>query len=377
MKSNQNRMTPEAKLFDSFVRAARYARGRGAASIHPGTKIRLLGLLLQAQRGDCDTIISRDDQFATLADIAHIPGVDSKLRAMKLRAWMSNKGKKREEAMEEYIHVLSSIVPQWKVEAMLGRGSTTVQHSKKMAWALRISFAEGSPGSAPISKRTAFQNRKEALFRANSGNSRLQRARSLNGKDLKVTSIAIVQASNASNAKMWNEEDKDDDEGGQDDKSKSTNDKERDRKHSPALKFIENMPTQFQLSDLIVDKKKHKTFGEQRAEWFGKMVSLAKGDRGWEYSMDTAPSQLDGASLQVFARDVNWWPTLQLRSSTETSFSPGTLFDNWYQMASDEKIRKERPNEVQKSVRKYYDLWEFKTEHARVRLRYRVISYPW
>ena len=95
-----------------FIKAARYVRGIGAGSIHPSAKIRFFGLLMQAQRGDIP------DEGAL--ELRGLKGSARALQELKLKAWRGEKGRDQKECMLEYVEVLTSMAPQWKVAHMLG-----------------------------------------------------------------------------------------------------------------------------------------------------------------------------------------------------------------------------------------------------------------
>ena len=95
-----------------FIKAARFVRGHGASSIHPSAKIRLHGLLMQAKKGDCPSPESDKIEESGPAVLGNL----------KRDAWRAVKGKGQEEAMKEYVELLTSLAPNWKVaHIVLGR----------------------------------------------------------------------------------------------------------------------------------------------------------------------------------------------------------------------------------------------------------------
>ena len=92
-----------------------FVRGHGTAAIHPGAKLRLLGLLMQAQKGDCPTETKGSDGEDSVGRSGAGSNSAEKLQSLKAKAWLAAKGKQREKAMEEYLELLQSLAPNWKV----------------------------------------------------------------------------------------------------------------------------------------------------------------------------------------------------------------------------------------------------------------------
>ena len=167
--------------FESFVKAARFVRyGDGVKVLHPSAKLRLFALMMQARHGDCPGVESS----------RKVSGKQS-LEQLKRRAWAGQRGKKRKEAMEEYVKTVSEIAPQWKLSNLLaGReksGQNEAGKPKRMMWVIKVDFAdkERSHGGDIEIAAASF----EAL------------STSLNS--LEATSLHIVQGANASQAKEW------------------------------------------------------------------------------------------------------------------------------------------------------------------------------
>ena len=87
--------------FLNFIKAAQFARSKGAAAIHPAAKLQLYGLLMQAKNGDC----LQSDDTGKIEDSAA-----AVVRGLQLQAWRSRKGTSQEKAMEAYLELLVSPV---------------------------------------------------------------------------------------------------------------------------------------------------------------------------------------------------------------------------------------------------------------------------
>ena len=108
---NKKKKKKKDDPFTTFVKAAKFVRGMGAGTIHPSAKLRLFGLLMQAQRGN----IPEDGEEANSIELPGLSGSALALQKLKLRAWRSQKDKSREDAMREYSELVTSLAPQWKV----------------------------------------------------------------------------------------------------------------------------------------------------------------------------------------------------------------------------------------------------------------------
>ena len=123
--------------FQQFVKASRYARGAGASAIHPSAKLRLFGLLMQAQKGDCPTV---DSPFIAASLTNSRGGSSTALQHLKLKAWAAVRGTGQIEAMKKYLELLTSIAPTWKVASLItGRDDESKPQAKNMMWVLKIS----------------------------------------------------------------------------------------------------------------------------------------------------------------------------------------------------------------------------------------------
>ena len=113
-------------LFQTFVKATNYARDEGASLIHPRAKIDLFGLLMQAKEGDCPAaqklrIASQGTKATLVGSLSTRRGQNSSLalQSLKLKAWGAQRGKSREDAMKEYVALVTQLAPQWKVANIL------------------------------------------------------------------------------------------------------------------------------------------------------------------------------------------------------------------------------------------------------------------
>ena len=171
-------------VFNSFVKAAHFVRyGDGIKVLHPSAKLRLFGLMMQAQNGD----------FSDGQECGRFEGTEKKpLELLKRKAWEGQRGKKRKECMEEYTKTLTEIAPQWKLSRLICRVDDEKEHEvakpKRMMWVMSIQFVERARlGSRSLGKGSL-------------------KGKMLDMASLEVASIHIMQGSNASQAKLWFEE---------------------------------------------------------------------------------------------------------------------------------------------------------------------------
>ena len=225
---------------ENFIKAARFVRGYGAAAIHPSAKIELHGLRMQALKGDCPDEASAQGGASSMRS----------LEELKLDAWRSVQGKSQEVAMEEYLSLLTSLAPDWKVaHIVLGRQTKEERRKpREMMWVLKVGYVvpkkEEALAAASISEAERIQRQKTpAIYRT---------------RGLQVTSIEILQSSNGANARLW-----------------STNQltlqrpgKESGRgvKSGAPLKrvsemdaYISKLPKDLTISDCIIDRDEHST----------------------------------------------------------------------------------------------------------------------
>ena len=238
-------------------------RQDGAAEIHPSAKLKLYGLLMQARSGDCPLtndenaidMLAGDMLGGNLASASiktATKGFALTLEELKLNSWRAAKGKKRKESMEEYITLLTSLAPQWKIAGLVaGREGDKPRAPKQMVWVLKVVY-ESSKGA---------KGRRVSVTRRNS--------------PWIVSHIEVVQASSASNnAKLWCEEQKkegregDGDQGQKLDKGTDGTGEDRTggelrQKAKRKDSYIERMPKDLTVDDCIIDPNKHKTIDDQ------------------------------------------------------------------------------------------------------------------
>ena len=169
--------------FESFVKAARFVRyGDGVKVLHPSSKLQLHALMMQAQYGDSPNVHLRRGYALQ----------KSPLELQKRKAWEHQKGKKRKEAMEEYVKFLSELAPQWKLSNLIaGRASAQgeVGKPRRMMWVIRVNFAD-------TEERIGLEGEQSESV--------AQRLHLLKVKSfLQVTSLHIMQGANGSQAKEW------------------------------------------------------------------------------------------------------------------------------------------------------------------------------
>ena len=281
------------ETFEHFVKAARFVRyGDGVKALHPSAKLRLFGLMCQAQHGDRPQSQDGTDE----------PGASSgaALNAIKQKAWASQKGKTPKRAMEEYVRTLTEIAPQWKIAHLVagrksGQGSS--DKPRRMMWVIKIEYVHNEKGREPSGKAT--------------------------GTRLKATTLRLLQGANASQAREWFEakatkrrqsEAIVENSAAADEDDKVTKTASEAEEADP---FLKNMPKDLTLTDLIVDvgsgAEKFKTLKEQNKYFATRMQEMAREghdkEDGWAFLARVEPEGVD-----VFERKVEWSPVPQMRS---------------------------------------------------------------
>ena len=138
MKGREKQLTPKDRRC-SFVRYT------GGNSIHPQTKLRLCGLMMQAQHGDCMEKEIKGGGWKVGAKPSRT-GTSTAVRSLKIKAWRAVKGTNRRNAMEEYVAILNELKPEWKIANLLGARDNRLRSEKTLAWVLKIDF-DGTVGS--------------------------------------------------------------------------------------------------------------------------------------------------------------------------------------------------------------------------------------
>ena len=112
--------------------------------IHPSAKLTLFGLRMQALHGDAPAQ-SDGKKTGNLASFRGLNGSALSLQRLKIEAWRAAKSKAREEAMDEYVELLTSIAPQWSIANMLGaHDSMKDDKPRQMVWVLEVEFQRKS-----------------------------------------------------------------------------------------------------------------------------------------------------------------------------------------------------------------------------------------
>ena len=176
--------------FEQFIKAARFVRyGDGVKVLHPSAKILLFALMMQAQHGDCPEVNQEIGDKATQTQ---------PLELLKRKAWAGQKGKKRKDAMEQYVKTLSEIAPQWKLANLIaGRKSNEgeVDKPRRMMWVIRVDFAGTAAVEEAKGKGQSGDGAPSIILSASTFSSMASTVR--------ATSLCIMQGSNASQAKAW------------------------------------------------------------------------------------------------------------------------------------------------------------------------------
>ena len=380
------------EIFEHFVKAARFVRfGDGVGLLHPSFKLRLFGLMMQAQHGDCRDSATQDRK-------PRRSSAASSLEQLKRAAWASQKGKKRKEAMEEYVKALSEIAPQWKLaNLMAGRNGAQDEISKprRMMWVIRVDFAQGGEGRR--GQGVPRQRVSGALPILVS---------------LRATSLHIVQGANASQTKQWFEDrasqrPKGKDKGGiemeektdfidgdfEDDENNGVEgeprEKEKEKEKDPFLAILKE---DFTVDDCLVDVGgkggKFKTVEQQHEHFVEKMLLMAREGKddedGWKLL-----SRLEPEGMDVHERDVDWSPVAQLRSRWTAScgvdkvgeyllLSTGT----WTSRQKDKALRNVAKDKALRDVAKGKHgegvcLFVQRKERSLLMYYYRTLAAPW
>ena len=298
-KRNKNSDDPLA----TFMKAARFVRGIGAGTIHPSGKLRLFGLLMQAQRGNLP-----DGDIRKSIALPGLAGSALALKRLKLKAWRSEKDKSRKDAMAEYVKLVTSLAPQWKVAHFLGATkSLKDMKPRAMMWVVKITFRERSQKKSSWHQLPSGDNVRLGALSLGAASGHMNRYR--------VTAIEVLQSSNATGARLWTEHEsvleKGKRKGNRNGHPASADsacggmggEGEEEREDPEEDPFIAHMPKEWSLSDCIVDKSKFKTMEDQRAHFRERMWEMARANRdeedGWKFYCKTNSSTLSDSEQCV------------------------------------------------------------------------------
>ena len=293
-KKKKKKKTKKDARVEKFIKAARFIRGYGAAAIHPNAKIKLHGLRMQALEGDCPAagavVVAKTDKSSSASALEHL----------KTEAWRSARGKSQVEAMEEYLSLLTSLAPNWKVAHIVLSRESDEQKPRQMMWVLKVDYTERG-----AEERIASAVRDPV--RAASAMSGLSQR--YDSRGLQVSHIEILQSSNEANARLWSEE--------------KPGAPKMASEASEFDKFIATLPKDFVIEDCIIDKGEHSTIEEQRAHYSERMKKMARSgcdeEDGWTFYSKTKKEGVpEEAQLDVYARAVEWSASVQMRTVLET-----------------------------------------------------------
>ena len=269
-QSELRRRSAKNDPFTIFVKAAKFVRGIGAGTIHPSAKLRLFGLLMQAQRGNVP-----DGNLRRSFDLPGLKGAALALQNLKLKAWRAEKDKSSEDAMKEYVELVTSLAPQWKVARLLGaHDSIKDDKPRPMMWVLKVKYRR-----LKTSSLTSSSGYSMSRFRA--------------------ASIEVLQSSNATSARLWAEEGvalEKEKRTGKGEEGAATTDSasgalggegEAGQDEDDFDLFMANIPRDWALSDCIVDKSKFETLEDQRAHFRKRMKEMADKKDGWKFYSKT------------------------------------------------------------------------------------------
>ena len=387
----------EDRRVTSLLKAVRYVRGVGAGAIHPSAKLKLFGLLMQAQYGDIPKGAEEEDAKAVAAATEKVRGLrDSalKLQHLKMRAWLAEKGKERDEAAEAYVQFLTSMAPTWKVANLLGR-SLKDDEPKNMVWVLKLRVRE-----VEGSYETVGSFKVPSTLVPSLGTNRTMIARAL---ALRATHVEVIQASVGTSSGMFTE------------KAVATPDEREERRAGADVEgdpFVKRMPTDLTLDDCIIDKSEHGTIEEQRSYYAKEMLSMARlseGEGGWQFLCKTTATSrmyvffpvceryqelaahdtlqfLRPETIDVLSRNVSWSTQPQYRSASDTLVDLDSLFA----YIRDGLVRKTTAHDTvnkyfkatrwgvaRESMRHYHNLFTEKGDDSSTTIIYREFRFPW
>ena len=144
-KSRPPKFTPQEKLFNQFVRATRFVRGEGSSAVHPSAKLRLYGLLMQAQKGNLsegemelteDNLKKRGRELST-----EMLGFDLGMRAGQFCACCST-------VLVHPAHLQYSLAPHFAHGSSPCNAATEAGRLASRGWPLARGCDEGIPRAA-------------------------------------------------------------------------------------------------------------------------------------------------------------------------------------------------------------------------------------
>ena len=247
------------------------------------------------------------------------------LRELKARAWLSQRGKGREKAMLQYVELVTSLAPQWRVANILaGHAFTKDAMPNKMTWVCEVKVERRKIG--------------EVIEQMSANSLQLRRtSKALLAKGFRVTSIKVLQASNNSNARLFGDEEA---VGGAPKGTKRKTSAPQSSELGNWLAGIRKLD--LTLRDCIIDKKAHKTMQEQRKYFAKTMRKMARsghdGVDGWKlYGRTNSPLLTDSTQVDIHRREVDWSSSHQLRTVVTTPLSVQQVFNFLIHDFADEK----------------------------------------
>ena len=324
------------KEVTTFMKAAKFVRGMGAGKIHPSTKIALFGLRMQALHGNAPAEGDADAAEAALTNLRGLKGSALALQQLKVESWRSCKDKDRKEAMLEYVELVTSIAPQWRVATVLaGHESVKDDKPRKMVWVLKIDCKER--GQKEIEALAAASA--QPTLRSTTS----QKFSFLSSRFL-ATSVEVLQASNDASARLWNDESVE--QKGLERKSESG-----DGEEMPVDPFIATIATEFTLEDCIIDKTVHKTIQEQRSFYGKEMREMARKEDGWKlYGKTDSPLVDVHNQLEIYERDVEWSSSKQMRTVYVTQLGVEQVLESMIHDLEDSIVASAKAEGVSKAL---------------------------
>ena len=137
--------------------------------------------------------------------------------------------------------------------------------------------------------------------------------------------------------------------------------------------YVEAMPTDLSLKDMIIDNSKHKTIAEQRAFYVSTMYPMCREgkENGWILHGRTKDLRDSEQQINIFMRRVNWSLSPQFRSTADTtSLGTAALF----RYICDGLSREQESYASRSDVQSVF--WH-QEERAVTTLQYRTIPFPW
>ena len=325
---------------------------------------------MQALYGDAPAKDNGDKKSIATAILREIEGVALALQQLKIAAWRSEHGKKQDKAMIDYVDLVASIAPQWRVATMLAaHESTKDDRPRQMVWVLNVKFKEvGIKGEKATQRRSVAEGGSLHVWRKS-------RTSTNSLRRLLAKSIEILQWSDDSNTRFWVEETV----------AKTAPSAVLDKIGAFSDPFLIGMPADLIMQDCIVDKAKHKTMQEQRKYYQELMLEMQEDEGGgWElYGKTAAPEGANSKQLEIHQRSVKWSSAKQLRTVLKTELTTKEVFAEmvreWKIVERNrlEKLARGKSESLRKAASQTFYPFHSTGESSATAIEYRILVFPW